>query len=363
LENSRKREAVKKDMEKKAVNRKEESSMRAAKLTDVRKIEVTEAEKPQITSSREVLVEVRAVGICGTDLHIFQGERKDVSFPRVMGHELSGVVREIGTEVSRVAVGDRVVLDPVFACGECRICKSGHENVCGSVKCYGVQMDGGFQDYIVVEESHLYPFAEHVTFEQAALAEPFSIAANIMARTETKEGDRIVIIGSGTIGLCIAQAAKGLKARVLVADVMEAKLSRAIAAGADVTVNSKEKSLAEEVEKFAPGGADVVVDAVGIAELTEQMADLAAPVGRLAVIGFDERPAKIPPVKITKKELTIVGSRMNCHRFPQVMEWLEEGRIHADLMITRKYPVEEIQKAFEETLADGQGTVKTLILF
>jgi L-gulonate 5-dehydrogenase len=106
-----------------------------------------------------------------------------------------------------------------------------------------------------------------------------------------------------------------------------------------------------------------VIDAVGIAPLTEQAVDLTCPTGRVAVIGFDAKPAQIPPVKITKKELTLVGSRMNCHQFPKVVEWLNEGKINADLMISRTYPVEEIQKAFEDTIANGKDIVKTLITF
>lgn len=337
--------------------------MRTAKLINAETIVLTEEEIPKIRKENDVLVEVKAVGICGTDLHIFQGERKDVTYPRVMGHELSGIVKETGGAVERVKKGDRVVLDPVFACKTCRICKSGHENVCADVKCFGVQMDGGFQDYIVVEEEHLYPFSPEITFEQAALAEPFSIGANIVTRAGITGEDCVVVLGSGTVGLCVVQAAKGLGAKVLVSDIEEEKLQKAREAGADMTVNSQKSSLEEAVAKFALGGADVVIDAVGIAPLTEAAIDLTAPLARVVVIGFDGNAAAIPPVKITKKELTIVGSRMNCHQFPKVMKWLEEGKIHADMMITRKYPVEEIQKAFEETLADGRENIKTLILF
>lgn len=336
--------------------------MKSAKLMEAGRIVLCEEAKPEIQSATDVLVEVKAVGICGTDLHVFRGERKDVEFPRVMGHELSGIVRETGSGVSRVKKGDRVVLDPVFACGTCKTCQKGHPNVCADVKCYGVQMDGGFQEYIVTGEEHLYPFSETISFEQAALAEPFSIASNIVARTQITEEDSVVILGSGTIGLCVMQAAKGLGARVLISDVEDAKLKKALEMGADVTVNSRKASLAEAVEQFCPGGADVVIDAVGVAPLTEQTLDLTAPLARIAVIGFDEKPAQIPPVKITKKELTLVGSRMNCHRFPEVMKWLEEGRINADQMITCRYPLDEIQKAFEETLSDGRENVKTLIL-
>lgn len=337
--------------------------MRAAKLVSANKIEVTEVEMPQIKKDNEVKVQVKAVGICGTDLHIFRGERADVQLPRIMGHELSGLVTEVGSAVKNIKVGDRVVLDPVFACNECKICKSGHENVCDNVKCYGVQMDGGYQDYIVVEERHLYTYDPSITYEQAALAEPFSIAANILSRTMATAEDDIVIMGSGTIGLCIAQAAKGLGARVLVSDVVDEKLAKAKDIGADVIVNSKKENLQDAVEAFAPGGASIVIDAVGIAPLTEQSIDLACPTARIAVIGFDGKPAQIPPVKITKKELTLVGSRMNCHQFPIVMKWLNDGQINADLMISRKYPVEKIQEAFEDTLANGKDIVKTVITF
>lgn len=336
--------------------------MKKAKLVEAGKIIVCEEKAPEIQSKTDVLVEVKAVGICGTDLHVFQGERKDVTFPRVMGHELSGIVKETGSEVNRMKKGDRVVLDPVFSCGICRTCKKGHPNVCADVKCYGVQMDGGFQEYIVVDEKHLYPFSEAISFEQAALAEPFSIAANIVARTKMTNEDTVVVLGCGTIGLCVLQAAKGLGARVLVSDVEDTKLKKAIEVGADAVVNSREESLEKAVEKFVPGGADVVIDAVGIAPLTEQALDLTAPLARIAIIGFDERAAQIPLAKITKKELTLVGSRMNCHRFPEVMRWLEDGKIHADLMITRRYPLDDIQKAFEETVSNGRENVKTLIL-
>ena len=337
--------------------------MRCAKLTAAKTIQLTDVEVPAIQNDHEVLVEIKAVGICGTDLHIFRGERSDVAFPRVMGHELSGLVKQVGSKVTRVKEGDRVVLDPVFSCGTCRICKSGHGNVCSAVKCYGVQMDGGFQDYIVVGEEHIYPFSEKISFEQAALAEPFSIGANINARANVTENDHVVILGSGTIGLSITQVAKMKGAKVLVSDIEDAKLEKAKEAGADMVVNTKTGSLAEAMKEFSPDGADVVIDAVGVAPLTQQAIAITAPLARVVVIGFDANPAQIPLVDITKKELSIVGSRMNCHQFPTVMKWMEEGSLNPDMMISRKYPIEKIQEAFEETLENGSNTVKTLITF
>lgn len=337
--------------------------MRVAKLVAPNRIEIMEAAVPQIIGKKDVQVRVKAVGICGTDLHIFRGERADVALPRVMGHELSGVVTETGPEVERVKVGDRVVLDPVFSCGECPTCKKGYQNVCNDVKCYGVQMDGGYQDYIVVNEKHLYVFHESIPYEQAALAEPFSIAANILERTMLKAEDNVIVIGAGTIGLSLIQSAVSIGARVLVADVVDAKLEKALEFGAERVVNSKLESVKKVIEEFSPGGLDVVIDAVGITSLFQQSIEYAAPRARVACIGFDSKAAEIQPVVITKKELSIIGSRMNCFQFPKVMKWLNEGKIQAEKMISRKYPVEDIQKAFDETLANGENVVKALITF
>lgn len=337
--------------------------MRSAKLIDIGKIEVVDVPAPVISRDTDVLVEVRAVGICGTDLHIFREGRADVQLPRIMGHELSGVVKETGSAVSRLEVGDRVVLDPVFACGSCATCQKGYPNICNHVRCFGVQMDGGYQDYIVVDESHLHAFDSSISYETAALAEPFSIAANILERTYLAAGETLLVIGSGTIGLAVAQAAKALGARVMVADIVSKKLQLAAEMGVDCTVNSREASIAQAAELFAPGGFEVIVDAVGITPLFMQALELAAPRTRIACIGFDSRPAEIPLAAVTKKELSIIGSRMNCNRFPVVVDWLNSGRIAADKMISKKYNILDIQRAFEETLADGEGSVKTLILF
>ena len=337
--------------------------MRAAKLISPGKIRVVDEIPVPAPRQGEAVVKVKAVGICGTDLHIFKEGRADVELPRVMGHELSGVVTALGEGTDNLAVGDRVVLDPVMACGSCRICRAGHGNVCADVKCFGVQMDGGFQDEIVVPSANLYRYPESYSFVQAALAEPFSVAANILSRVSVKVRDFVVIMGAGTIGLSLVQGAKAAGAAVLVSDIEESKLEKAKAMGADYTVNSRKEDLTELVKKHTEIGADVVIDAMGTVKLTEQSIELAAPCGRIAVISFDARPAQIPAAAITKKELSLMGSRMNAHRFPDVIQWMRDGALDLDVMISKVYPVEEIQKAFEDTLADSSNTIKTIITF
>ena len=335
--------------------------MRKAKLVGKRMIEICWEDFKEAPEADEVLIQVKAVGICGTDIHIFNGERTDVEYPRVMGHELSGIVVETGKDVANVKAGDHVVLDPVMACGTCRTCKRGHENVCESVKCFGVQMDGGFQDYIRVPAKQVYAVSEQIPFEEAAVAEPFSVAANILSRAEVAAGDRVAVIGAGTIGLCIVQGAKSIGAGVLAMDISDRKLEKAKEFGADACVNTKDTAFSSAVEAFAPGGVDVIIDAVGITPFVEKCISLAAPFGRIVVISFDERPARISPAVVTKRELSVLGSRMNCKRMPMVIKWMEEKAIRPEAMISRIYPLEELQKAFEETIRDAQTNIKTII--
>ncbi|MDD4083037.1 MAG: alcohol dehydrogenase catalytic domain-containing protein [Sphaerochaetaceae bacterium] len=336
--------------------------MKVAKLTAIKTIEIVNEEIPQIKNPTEVQVKIKAVGICGTDLHIFKEGRADVGFPRVMGHELSGEITAIGESVTKFKVGDRVVLDPVFACGECATCKNGYPNVCENVKCYGVQMDGGYQEYIVEDEKHFYVFPDNISYEEAALAEPFSIGANIAERTRITDKDNVLIIGAGTIGLSVLQAAKVLGAKVMMSDIVDTKLKNALDMGADVVVNSKTNSLETVVSKFSKQGFNVVIDAVGVTPIFQKSIEFAAPRARIACIGFDSRPAEIPPVVITKKELSIIGSRMNCFQFPKVIKWFSEDKVNAKKMISKKYKIDDIQKAFEETCQNGNN-IKTLIIF
>ncbi len=337
--------------------------MKCAQIIDKKVLKVVDIAEPIIKNATDVKVKVKAVGICGTDLHIFKDGRADVAFPRIMGHELSGAVVEVGGEVKDLKVGDRVVLDPVFACGVCPTCQKGYQNVCANVRCYGVQMDGGFAEYIVEDQKHFYAFPDSISYEQAALAEPYSIGVNILDRAAASERDNIIVIGSGTIGLAILQVAKGIGARVFVADVVDTKLAKAKALGADMTCNSKTENLAEKAEEFAPGGFDVVIDAVGVTALFQQSIEYTAPRARVMSIGFTAEPAQISPIVITKKELSIIGSRMNDFKFPKVMEMLLAGKMNADSMISKNYLLDDIQKAFEDTLNDGENTVKTLITF
>lgn len=335
--------------------------MRQARLLEPGKIEVIQVPDIDITKDDEVLVQVKAVGICGTDLHTYRGERNDITYPLVMGHELSGIVIKTGKDVTKVAAGDHVVFDPVVSCGHCRTCLSGHDNVCEDVKCFGVQTNGGFQDMIAVRENKVYKIKDSISYECAALGEPFSIAANIVQRGAVEKEDRVVVFGAGTIGIAVLQVLKTIGSAVIVTDISDIKLDIAKDFGADHVINSKKENLEEKIAEIYPGGADVIIDCVGAAPLFTQAQGLTAPCARIVEIGFDNHPSDIPPAVVTKKELTIIGSRMNCHRFNTVVDWLEKDVI-TDKMISQRYPLEKIGEAFRDTLAHSDTWLKTMIV-
>lgn len=337
--------------------------MRSAKLVAPKKIEIFEESMP-IPLQDEVLVRVKVAGICGSDLHIYQGERSDVALPRILGHELVGEVESVGSRVKRFSHGDRVTIDPVVSCGTCLSCLRGYDNLCSTVKCLGVQVDGGYCDFIAVPERKVYPLPDGMSWEKAALIEPFSIASEVLARSEVKQGDKVLIIGSGTIGLCILQAMKLAGAEVLITDFVDSRLEKATKLGADRVLNGRKDDLTKELEEFTGGfGADVVVEAVGMPRLLEQSLCYTAPGGRIIVLGFTPEPAKIPEVVVVKKELKIVGSRMNCRRFPQVIDWLNSGLVDPAPLVSQVYPFEKIDDAFHDILQAPEKYLKVLITY
>lgn len=337
--------------------------MRKAKLDEIKKINIVNEDFSKDIKENDVIVKVKYCGLCGTDLHIFNHGREDVILPRVMGHELSGEVTEIGKKVSNVSVGDRVALNPVVSCGECSICKSGHENVCPDVKCFGVHMDGAFQDYIKVNAKRLYNIPDEMSLQEAALIEPYSIAANIIERARIQKGELVVIFGSGPIGLVLIQALKGLGSKVIVTDIIDSRLEKAKEFGADKTINTSKEDLNESIKAFNPNGENVIIDAVGNSKLLALAVEIAKPTTRIVNLGFDANSSDIRSIDITKKELEIIGSRMNCNTFPTVIDWYNKGIIQPKKMISTVYDFNDIQKAFDDVLANPKEYIKVLLKY
>jgi L-gulonate 5-dehydrogenase len=312
----------------------------------------------------EVLVRVQRAGICGSDIHIFHGSNPFAKYPRIIGHEFAGQVEAVGAGVEGLAAGDRVVVDPVISCGHCYACRIGRSNVCGNLEVMGVHRDGGFRDRVAVPAANAVKVPDSLPVELAALAEPFSIAANVLSRTGIDAGDSVLIYGAGTVGLTVLQVAKLHGARCIVADLDEARLERARSFGADVLVNSRHQSVPEAVAGEHDGlGPSLVIDGAGVPALLEEACRVASPAGRIGVLGFSPGPCNVSQQEIVKKELTLVGSRLNRRLLPQVVQWLAEGRLQPAAMITQTFAAGDAPAAFALIERDPGSTVKVQLSF
>ncbi|HYG84936.1 MAG TPA: Zn-dependent oxidoreductase [Azospirillum sp.] len=319
---------------------------------------------PAQPGAGEVLVKVQRAGICGSDLHIFHGSNPFAKYPRVIGHEFGGVVEAVGPGVEGLDVGDHVVADPVVSCGRCYACRVGRSNVCANLEVYGVHRDGGFRDRVVLPAANAVKVSKDLPIAIAALAEPFSIAANVLSRTGIDAGDTVLIYGAGTVGLTVLQVAKMFGARCIVADLDEARLERARGFGADVVLNSARTPVPDAVSGENDGlGPSVVIDGAGVPALLEEACRVASPAGRVGILGFSPAPCNISQQEIVKKELTLVGSRLNRRLLPQVVEWLESGRLAPASMITQVFPARDAHAAFALIENDPGSTVKVQLTF
>ncbi|MBI9107535.1 MAG: zinc-binding alcohol dehydrogenase family protein [Spirochaetales bacterium] len=310
----------------------------------------------------EVIVDIKRVGICGSDIHIFKGSNPFTVYPRVIGHEMTGLIAEIAPDVQGVRAGDGVVIDPVLNCGVCDACRRGHPNVCGSLKVMGVHADGGFASQMIVPSANVYKVPETMSWNKAVLVEPFSIGANICDRTGVEKGDRVLVLGSGVIGNAALMTAKMLGAEVIVCDIDDAKLEKAKELGADHTINSIELDLQEEVFRLTKGeGVTVVIDAACVPALFQSLLECAAPGGRIGVLGFSKDFSEINQFEITRKELSIVGSRLNNRRFPQVIRWFEDGLLEPEKLINSVHSFADAERVLREIASTGVNSGKTII--
>jgi L-gulonate 5-dehydrogenase len=327
-------------------------------------LKIAERDMPKIRAGDDVLVKVKRVGICGSDIHIFHGKNPFATYPRVWGHEFVGEVVETAPGVKAVKKGDRVVVEPIIYCGACYACRQGRGNICENLKVMGVHIDGGCQEYIVVPEAKAHTLPDTLSWDEAVLIEPFTIGAQAAYRGNIQKGDYVLVMGAGTIGLTVAEMAKLAGGIVIVTDLVDEKLAYAKSRGADYTINSKEVDMMEKVREITGGmGSNVTVDAVCIKKTFEDAVLVTSAAGRVVELSFNEIPSEIAPVNIIKKELTICGSRLQTKRFPVVIDYIKQGKLPLSGFITRKYPVAEMTAAFDYVDKNNASVRKVIISF
>lgn len=282
--------------------------MKAIEVTKPFHVAIVDVKTPTIQNPDEVLIKITSGGICGSDIGIFNGTNSLATYPRIIGHEFGGIIEAIGENVIALQPGDKVAVDPVISCGVCYACKSGHHNVCRHLEVMGVHRNGGFAEYVVAPMQNVYKIAND-DFDSSllSLVEPYSIGMEICKRAQVTEGDRVLIMGAGPIGICAMQVAKSFGAKVIMSDLVASRLERAKNMGADETVLVPTEDLETRLLEFTGNeGIPVIIDTVCQPFSFEQSVALACPAGRIVVLGLKAEPANISMAEITKKELTIV---------------------------------------------------------
>lgn len=338
--------------------------MKAVQIPSKMEMEVIDIEKPVISNPDEVLVKVKRVGICGSDMHIYHGTNPLATYPRIVGHEVAGEVVEVGSNVSGIKLGDHVVVEPIRYCGECYACRKGRHNVCQSLSVFGVHEDGGLREFFVLPEKQLHVVDSSLEWDEIVLAEPYTIGAQAVWRGAVEEEDTVFIQGSGPIGICILKMAKLQGARVIISDLKQERLAFAKENGADEIIHAAEESVEERVMELTNGeGPNVVIDAVCLPSTFELGVNLVSPAGTVVVLGFDERPSSIPQLPITKKEVTIVGSRLQTNQFEKVVSLLNVEKLQSNGFITHHFPISEVQEAFRYVEKNPDQVRKAVIVF
>jgi L-gulonate 5-dehydrogenase len=322
------------------------------------------SEDPLSPGPGEVAVAVRRAGICGSDIHILHGSNPFIVYPRIIGHEFAGVIMAVGAGVESLNIGDHVVADPVVSCGACYPCRIGRSNVCGRLQVIGVHRDGGFRAVAVLPAENAVRVSPKLGFDVAALAEPLAVAANVLWRAQCGPDDVVLVYGAGTVGITVLQVAKMRGARCIVADLDAARLERAKAFGADMVVHSRERPVPEAVAGELDGlGPSVVIDGAGAPALLEEACRVAAPAGRIGLLGFSSAPCNVSQQEIVRKELTLVGSRLNRRRIPEVINWLEGGKLNPAAMITQTFAASDAGAAFDLIERHPERTLKVQLAF
>jgi 2-desacetyl-2-hydroxyethyl bacteriochlorophyllide A dehydrogenase len=329
--------------------------MRAAVIDEPGSVRVGDVDDPT-PGAADLVVEVGACGICGTDLHIADGHFPPTPYPIVPGHEFAGTVVEAGPEApGGFSTGDRVAVDPSLYCGWCGPCRAGHGNLCENWGATGDTVDGGFAQFVAVPAANAYRLADHLDMRQGALVEPLSCAVHGVRRASVEAGETVLIVGAGTMGLLIQQLLQRAGAsRIAVVDRNAGRLEVAAGLGAEVTATS----VAElDGERF-----DLAVDVTGVASAIEEGFDALRRGGRFVVFGVAPAEARIAlsPFRIYNDEITIVGSMAVLNSFDRAMGLMESGAVQTAPLLTHAMPLEEFPDALK--LAREGAGIKVQVL-
>ena len=323
--------------------------MKAIQIVKPNELKVIDMEMPKIEQPNEVLVKLRAAGICGSDVGIYHGTNAAATYPRVIGHEMVGEIVEVGSGVTTRKVGDRVIIDQVTACGHCYACRKGRPNVCGNLQVRGVHIDGGYREYMAVPEQDCYLLPDFLTDTDAVMVEPTTIAVQSCSRAELCEEDDLMIIGAGALGNSILRIARLYKPhKIIMVDIDDEKIAETLKNGATDVINSSREDVVARAHELTGGyGPTVTIDAACFKGSLLTACQATGNAGRVITMGFSVAADEINQFTITSKELDVRGSRLQNRRFQKVIDLVNEKKVDLSGSVSHTFHFLEAQKAFD----------------
>jgi len=336
--------------------------MKEAVTLEPGRIELRNTEPPPRPESGQALLEIAAVGLCGSDLELFKGTDPYSHFPVRQGHEYSARIIGLGPDYDGpLVVGDLVAVEPLLPCRHCIACRRGHPNCCVNLRVTGGQIDGAFVDQFIMPVTNLYA-ANDLTPAEAAFVEPVSIGLQMVSRSGVQAGDQAVVFGAGPIGQSVILAARERGARILAVDRLYQRLAIATELGAERTVDDSSDDVAGTIKEWTDGDGPVVVfEATGAPGVMRTALEVVAHSGTVVVAGTPTQEVSIPPFLIVYKELNVLGSRNNAGAFRGAVEIVRKNRALVRRLITHTFPLERVQEAIEFAIANPHVAEKVMI--
>nr|WP_299382891.1 alcohol dehydrogenase catalytic domain-containing protein [Allomuricauda sp.] len=337
--------------------------MRQAVMPKPGAIAIHEVEKPVLSNDTEVLIEVKKIGVCGSDIHVYHGKHPFTPYPVIQGHEYSGEVVQVGAKVNKVKVGDKVTARPQLVCGVCGPCLRGDYNICDVLKVEGFQAPGVAQDFFILPEDRLIKLADGMSFEMGALVEPTAVAAHCTLKARDLKGKNVVVTGAGPIGNLVAQFAQIRGANVLITDLSDYRLDKAKDCGIEHVSNPKTESLAKGVEcAFGSEGFDVGFECAGVEIALDQLIQNINKGGDVvAVAVYGDKP-RVDVSLLGDRELSLIGTLMYKHSdYEEAVKYIESGEISTRPLITKNFPFESYLDAYKYIDKQGDETLKVII--
>lgn len=332
-------------------------------MIEPKKIEFRQVETPT-PQKGQVLVRIRRIGICGSDIHVYHGKHPFTRYPITQGHEVSGEIATLGEGVTGLRLGQKVTIEPQVVCGACHPCRHGKYNLCENLKVMGFQTTGTASEYFAVDQQKITPLPDEMSYDQGAMIEPLAVAVHAVRRFGDIQGQRVAVLGAGPIGNLVAQTAKGMGAHsVMITDISQLRLDLAQKCGVDYCVNTKERDFGQAlVDCFGPDKADVIYDCAGNDLTMDQAIQNARKGSAIILVAVFAARAHVDLAVLNDHELDLNTTMMYRHPdYLTAIQLVNDKKVLLDPLMSRHFPFKEYQAAYEYIDSHREDTMKVLI--